>query len=102
MVDRPGVVEATLGDGSVILVEVVGGHETDVARRSPLDFSEISAQLESLARAVGGPFASLNPTRAAVEFGCSVGVESGKLTALLVNGVANASIKVTLEWTSPT
>ena len=30
--------------------------------------------------------------------GVQVGIESGKLTALLVKGTGNANLKITLEW----
>jgi Trypsin-co-occurring domain 1 len=33
-----------------------------------------------------------------VEFGIDVGIESGKLTALICKGSGNASLKITLEF----
>lgn len=96
------IVKARLDDGTTIAVEVVGGGESDVARLGPVSFAEMTTQLRSLARTLMAPFTELEPSRAAVEFGCCLGVESGRLFALLVKGTANANLKVTLEWTNPT
>jgi hypothetical protein len=49
--------------------------------------------------AVTAGLSNVKPNKIAVEFGCEVGVESGKLTAVLVKGSAKANIKVVAEWT---
>jgi hypothetical protein len=40
----------------------------------------------------------LAPTKASVEFGVSFSVQGGKLTALLFDGKADASLTICLEW----
>ncbi|MGH2839722.1 MAG: CU044_2847 family protein, partial [Solirubrobacteraceae bacterium] len=45
--------------------------------------------------------AHLTPTKASVEFGVSFSVQGGKLTALLFDGKADASLTIGLEWESP-
>jgi hypothetical protein len=102
--DQRRIVKARLGDdGPVIGIEVVaGGGEADVARGgAPVDFDQVATQIEALAKALATPITALHPSKATLEFGCSIGVESGQLTALLVKGSANANLKVSLEWTHP-
>ncbi|GAA3507167.1 hypothetical protein GCM10019017_02970 [Streptomyces showdoensis] len=62
------------------------------------DLSGVTAALSSLAGQLGDALHQAAPDRAVVEFGCQLGVEAGKLTALVVQGTATANIKVTLEW----
>ena len=64
-------------------------------------FDRIVPAAQKLAKALATPITALHPTKATLEFGCSIGVESGQLTALLVKGSANANLKVSLEWTHP-
>jgi hypothetical protein len=42
--------------------------------------------------------AKVKPKKASVEFSLKVGVESGKLTSLLVKGTGEGNLKITLEW----
>lgn len=103
MAETPRIVKARLGpDGPVVGIEVTAsGGEVDVARLGPVSFEALTSQIESLARALATPLANLAPNKASLEFGCSIGLEAGQLTALLAKGTANASLKVTLEWTHP-
>lgn len=43
---------------------------------------------------------TVKPTEATVEFGLSLTAKSGKLTGLVVEGDAAASLKVTMVWNS--
>ncbi|MEU6933283.1 CU044_2847 family protein [Streptomyces sp. NPDC046385] len=63
------------------------------------DLSGVTAALSSFAGQLGDALHQAAPDRAVVEFGCQLGVEAGKLTALVVQGTASANLKVTLEWT---
>lgn len=62
------------------------------------DLSGVTAALSSFAGQLGDALHQAAPERAVVEFGCQLGVEAGKLTALVVQGTASANLKVTLEW----
>ncbi|MFI1653520.1 CU044_2847 family protein [Streptomyces sp. NPDC020472] len=62
------------------------------------DLSGVTQALSSFAGQIGEALHQAAPDRATVEFGCQLGLEAGRLTALLVQGSANASLRVTLEW----
>ncbi|MEV7282498.1 CU044_2847 family protein [Streptomyces sp. NPDC093111] len=62
------------------------------------DLSGVTAALSSFAGQLGDALHQAAPDRAVVEFGCQLGVQAGKLTALVVQGTASANLKVTLEW----
>ncbi|MFF0431332.1 CU044_2847 family protein [Streptomyces sp. NPDC004327] len=62
------------------------------------DLSGVTAALSSFAQQLGDSVHRAAPDRAVVEFGCQLGLQSGKLTALVVQGSANATLRVTLEW----
>ncbi|MGW5702124.1 CU044_2847 family protein [Amycolatopsis japonica] len=87
-----------------ILVEaaLVGGQEDEEVSARMLAFGEFTTALGSVTKSVTGAVMSglgkVKPDKVAVEFGCELGVESGKLTAILVKGTAKATVKVTMEW----
>ncbi|MFF9193818.1 CU044_2847 family protein [Streptomyces sp. NPDC014779] len=62
------------------------------------DLSGVTAALASFAGQVGDALHRAAPDRATVEFGCQLGLQGGRLTALVVQGTADASLRVTLEW----
>lgn len=94
-------------DGGVLYVEArpldVPTDRTDDleglggAGRMP-DLSGVTAALASFAEQLGGALHRAAPDRATVEFGCQLGLQGGKLTALVVQGTVDASLRVTLEW----
>ncbi|WP_051844817.1 CU044_2847 family protein [Streptomyces globisporus] len=84
--DRPG----SDFDGPGSDLEGLGG-------RLP-DLSSVTEALSSFAGQIGEALHQAAPDRATVEFGCQLGLEAGRLTALVVQGSANASLRVTLEW----
>jgi Trypsin-co-occurring domain 1 len=92
------IVEAQVTPDIVISVEAVANAVADSARPGAFDFNSVATEIGGLAGAIARPIAELRPTRATVEFGCSLWAQAGQLTALLINGSADASIKVTLEW----
>lgn len=62
------------------------------------DLSAVTEALASFAGQIGDALHRAAPDRATVEFGCQLGLDAGKLTALVVQGSAHASLRVTLEW----
>ncbi len=64
----------------------------------PFSFSTISAAIDSISQELHETFEKIGPTKGTVKFGIEVGVESGKLTALLVKGSGKANLEITLEW----
>jgi Trypsin-co-occurring domain 1 len=98
MEQRTDIVKVRLASNQVIHVEaeVIGGDQ-EIAGAIPA-FEGVTEAIEGIAKALAGTLSRVSPTKAAVEFGLAIALESGKLTALFVKGGGNASVKITLEW----
>jgi hypothetical protein len=99
------VVEVMLPNKTVALVRAVELDEREAADttekvswKDQFDFEHVSGTLEGLAQAIHSGLAKVKPTRTTVELGIDLAVKNGKLTGMLVEGEANASLRVTLEW----
>ncbi|WP_157621549.1 CU044_2847 family protein [Saccharothrix sp. NRRL B-16348] len=97
-------VQVRIGDqvAYVDVDRIAGSDEEEVSARLPSldDFtSSLSAITDTVSDAIAGGFRKIKPDKITLEFGFEVGVESGKLTAILVKGSAKANIKVVAEWT---
>jgi hypothetical protein len=91
-----------LPNGQAVYVEATTAgtnQEKDVSSITST-FSEITGPLEGVATALSATIAKVQPKKASVEFGLEVGLEAGKLTALLVKGTGKANLKVTMHWES--
>jgi hypothetical protein len=87
-----------LSSGAVVYVETVPlGGEEDVAFEI-LQLQSVMETIEDVANQFAATLERIRPDKASVELGVDFGVESGKLTALIVKGSANASLTITLEW----
>ena len=95
---KSDVIAAKLDNGIIIQIETrpLGGEERAAAGIPA--FKEVTDAIEGIAHAVMTTLKKTKPRRGSVEFGLAVGVESGKLTALLVKGTGTANLKITLEW----
>jgi hypothetical protein len=69
-----------------------------VGWRDSFDLAAVSETLEGIAQAVRSGLEKMTPSKTTVELGIQLAVKSGKLTSLVVEGDASASLKVTLEW----
>ncbi|MFJ9824954.1 CU044_2847 family protein [Streptomyces sp. NPDC101160] len=87
--------DGPVGDGSA--AGGTGDLEGRFEDRLP-DLSGVTAALSSFARQIGDALHRAAPDRATVEFGCQLGLQSGRLTALVVQGSASANLRVTLAW----
>ena len=99
------IIPVKLESGTVIRAEatVVGGKEEDVADlKLPRDIGDLTEAISGVSESVLAALRKVQPKKASVEFGVEVAVEAGHLTALLVRGSGNATIKVTLEWSRDT
>jgi hypothetical protein len=101
------VVEVVLPNKAVALVRAAeldegqaAGPAEKVGWKGPYDLDHVSETLEGIAQAIRSGLEKVRPARTTVEFGIELAVKSGKLTGMLVEGEANASLKVTLEWGS--
>ncbi|MEM9092537.1 MAG: CU044_2847 family protein [Cyanobacteria bacterium P01_F01_bin.53] len=92
-------VSLELEDGTRLWVEArsLGGEE-DVGIGDVLKFEEVTKVVGGIAKGLKQTFDMVKPKKAAVEFGLEVGLESGKLTTLLVQDEVKANLKITLEW----
>ena len=98
------VVEVMLPNTAVALVRAVdlddeGGQVAEkVGWPDTFDFADVSGTLEGVAQAVRSGLEKAAPSKTTVELGIQLAVKNGKLTGLIVEGKADASLKVTLEW----
>jgi hypothetical protein len=97
------VVEVVLPNQTVALVRVADldadqPHAEKVGWQNAFDFEHVSGTLEGIAQAIRSGLAKVAPAKTTVEFGIELAVRNGKLTGLVVEGDAHASLRVTLEW----
>jgi Trypsin-co-occurring domain 1 len=98
------VVEVVLPNQSVALVRAVdlddgGGQVAEkVGWKDTFDFADVAGTLEGVARAVRSGLEKVTPSKTTVELGIQLAIKNGKLTGLIVEGKADASLTVTLEW----
>jgi hypothetical protein len=81
-------------------LEEAGPTAEKIGWKDTFDLANVSGTLEGVAQAVRSGLANVRPDRVTVELGIDLAVKNGKLTAMLVEGEASASLKVTLEWGS--
>ena len=94
------IVEVELPNGATALVQAVdtGGGAVKATRPGKSDISAVMGVLEGISAAIKSALVKAAPDRVSVEFGLELAIRSGALTAMLVGGEGNASLKVTLEW----
>ena len=98
METRTEIVPVQLSSGHTVQIEAtVQSREEDVAFGVPT-IEGLSESIEGLSQSILEGLKRIQPKKATVEFGLAVGLEAGKLTALLVKGTGTATINVTLEW----
>ena len=97
--DRTELVTVELDDGTTFLVNARSqGGEEDVGIGDALKFEAVTKVVGGVAKGLKKTFDTVKPKKATVEFGLEMSLESGELTALLVEDSAKASLKITLEW----
>jgi hypothetical protein len=97
------VVEVVLPNESVALVQAVdldeGGQVAEkVGWKDTFDLAGVSGTLEGVAQAVRSGLEKVTPSKTTVELGIQLAIKNGMLTGLIVDGRADASLTVTLEW----
>jgi len=93
-------VPLALSNGASAYIEATNlGGEEPVAF-GELSLEEIAKAIEGISEALIGALEKAKPSKAVIEFGVEVALESGKLTALFVQGQSKANLKVSLEWAS--
>ena len=97
------VVEVVLPNQAVALVRAAdldeGGQVAEkVGWKDSFDLADVSGTLEGVAQAVRSGLEKVAPSKTTVELGIQLAIKNGKLTGLIVEGKADASLTVTLEW----
>jgi hypothetical protein len=99
------IVQVKLPNGTVALVQAVdadagGGSAQQVKWPDVFDLDKLTATLDGVAHAIRSGVEKALPSKTTVELGISLAVRNGVLTTLIVEGKAQASLTVTLEWDS--
>ena len=90
-----------VSDDVTVMVEAANfGGEEDVGVGDLLSFEGVTNALEAVSSALAGTLKKVKPDKAKIEFGLKIGLESGKLTTLIVQNSGEANLKITLEWGS--
>lgn len=91
-----------LEDGTQLQVEVrTSSSYQDVGAVDLLNFDAVFGALQNLSTSIHRSFERAKPSRASIEFGMELTVESGKLITLICQGSSTANFTVTLEWERP-
>ncbi len=91
----------TLSDGTEALVQINSNEsrERQVSLSDyKFDIKDLQSSIKSLTNDIVKPFSEIGLDKVTVEMGLSIGVKSGKITSLLLDGNLDAAIKVTVEW----
>ncbi|MBH8574289.1 hypothetical protein I8752_14930 [Nostocaceae cyanobacterium CENA369] len=91
------IIPVELADGTNIKVEATAIDDRKVSVQAQ-HFHQVTAVVESLSKDIAQAIQNVKPNKASVKFGIEIGIESGKLTPLLVKGTSTANFEITLEW----
>jgi Trypsin-co-occurring domain 1 len=99
------VVEVLLPNKTMALVQADeldagGGPAEKVGLKDAFDFQQVTGTLEGIAQAIRSGLDNVRPNKTTVELAIKLVVKNGRLTGMLIEGQADASLKVTLEWGS--
>lgn len=87
-----------IGDVEFFAELTEGGGPRTVGVQDAFTFDGVRRTIEAVAGELAQAWDRVKPAEATVEFGLSLTARSGKLTGLVVEGGADASLKVTLVW----
>jgi hypothetical protein len=90
-------IPVVLANGAVIYVETAVLGEEEVAFEN-LSFEGVIAAIEGISQSVVGALRKVKPSKASVELGLEVGLDAGKLIALLAKVDSKANLKIRIEW----
>ncbi len=91
------IISVELADGTVVKVEAtsIGSSKMGLQTRP---FSEATTAIESLTKEIAETIQKVKPDQATVRFGIEIGVDAGKLTAVLAKGTSAANLEIILQW----
>lgn len=91
-------VPVRVGDTEIWVELAEGSGAQTASLKDQFSFEAVGEAIEAMASELGKIWQTVKPAEATVELGLSLTAKSGKLTALLVEGGGEASLKVTLTW----
>ncbi len=93
------MISVELADGTIVRVEAtsIGDRKIGMQTRP---FSEVTSAIESLVKEISETVQKVKPDKASVKFGIEIGIDSGRLTAVLAKGTGTANLEINLEWGS--
>ena len=91
-------IQAKLENGATISIQIGSSRGEEDVAFTLHSFKDVTDTVEGIAESLMISLKKVKPQQASVEFGLEVGVESGHLTALLVQGTSTAHLKITLQW----
>ena len=98
MEERLEIIPVKISEDLTIMVEAKSlGGEEDVSSKL-LDFKPVTDAIEAVTASIASTVNKVKPEKATVELSLEIGVKSGKLTTLLVNGTGKGNLKLTLQW----
>jgi hypothetical protein len=86
------------GGGTIVLVAESVGSTLVADKEIVAKFSNVTSSIERVSYDVLDAVRRAKPSKATVELGFGLAVESGQVVALFGKGKGEATIKVTLEW----
>lgn len=86
-----------LSDGTIVRVEATSIGDRKIGQQTR-PFAEATGAIESLVKDIADTVQKVKPDKASVKFGVEIGIDSGKLVAMLAKGTNTANLEITLEW----
>jgi hypothetical protein len=97
-------VQVQLPTGDIVWARVETEGPSDVAAGGllKLDPDDLRKTLRGVSESVRGALVDLTPDQLQIEFGLQLTAKSGKITSMLAEAGATASIKVSMTWVKDT
>jgi hypothetical protein len=87
-----------LDDGTIFFVKVLPLTSESEVSLHAASFETAMDAIEGIGKRLSKAWETLKPGKATVEMSIDFTTEAGKLLAIVVEGSATASMKITLEW----
>ena len=95
---RTRFVEVQLDDGTAFYIKVLASSGESEVSLHKGSFEEAMKAIEGIGKRLNQVWRTIQPGKASVELGIDFTWQAGKIMAVVVDGSATASLKITLEW----
>jgi hypothetical protein len=98
--ERTEIVRVKLPNGQEVNIEarMLGGPPQISALSESISLKNLTNSIEGIAAVIVNQLQQVKPTKTSVKLGLEVALESGKLTALIVQGSSKGNLEITMEW----